>query len=253
MRRLRRNDGLNLLSNHLLSGRVPMMTLVHTLAVAEYLNFRHAANALGVAQSSVSARVKALEEDLGILLFERHARGVRLTEAGRHFVERIAVGIDQLDHAVKTAGMAAAGESGRLRIGIHALIPHSFLAKLIGQYRKDYPDVEVEIAEGPAREAVVQLRAGRLDVAFVAGTPQPPDCHSRRTWTEPLLAVLPERHPLAKRSAVTWPDLAGETFLAYRKFKRPFRAVCWVGGGRASPVLGTDRTSVSGISASRGH
>lgn len=71
-----------------------MMTLVHTLAVAEYLNFRHAANALGVAQSSVSARVKALEEDLGILLFERHARGVRLTEAGRHFVERIAVGID---------------------------------------------------------------------------------------------------------------------------------------------------------------
>ncbi|EBJ0768666.1 LysR family transcriptional regulator, partial [Salmonella enterica] len=213
MRRLRRNDGLNLLSNHLLSGRVPMMTLVHTLAVAEYLNFRHAANALGVAQSSVSARVKALEEDLGILLFERHARGVRLTEAGRHFVERIAVGIDQLDHAVKTAGMAAAGESGRLRIGIHALIPHSFLAKLIGQYRKDYPDVEVEIAEGPAREAVVQLRAGRLDVAFVAGTPQPPDCHSRRTWTEPLLAVLPERHPLAKRSAVTWPDLAGETFL----------------------------------------
>ena len=190
-----------------------MMTLVHTLAVAEYLNFRHAANALGVAQSSVSARVKALEEDLGIVLFERHARGVRLTEAGRHFVERIAVGIDQLDHAVKTAGMAAAGESGRLRIGIHALIPHSFLAKLIGQYRKDYPDVEVEIAEGPAREAVVQLRAGRLDVAFVAGTPQPPDCHSRRTWTEPLLAVLPERHPLAKRSAVTWPDLAGETFL----------------------------------------
>ncbi len=41
--------------------------------------------------------------------------------------------------------------------------------------------------------------------------------------------------------------------VAYRKFKRPFRAVCWVGGGRASPVLGTDRTSVSGISASRGH
>ncbi|UNB81918.1 LysR family transcriptional regulator [Klebsiella pneumoniae] len=233
------------------------MTLVHTLAVAEYLNFRHAANALGVAQSSVSARVKALEEDLGILLFERHARGVRLTEAGRHFVERIAVGIDQLDHAVKTAGMAAAGESGRLRIGIHALIPHSFLAKLIGQYRKDYPDVEVEIAEGPAREAVVQLRAGRLDVAFVAGTPQPPDCHSRRTWTEPLLAVLPERHPLAKRSAVTWPDLAGETFLAYRKFNRPFWRV-WRDGKRPrnrrfGQGSGWIRGSCVGFRHPRGH
>lgn len=189
------------------------MTLVHTLAVAEYLNFRHAANALGVAQSSVSARVKALEEDLGIVLFERHARGVRLTEAGRHFVERIAAGIDQLDHAVKTAGMAAAGESGRLRIGIHALIPRSFLAKLIGQYREDHPGVEVEMTEGTARDAVMQLRADRLDVVFVAGTPELPDCHSRHIWTEPLVAVLPERHPFAERSAVAWADLAKETFL----------------------------------------
>src|SRR5690606_7378515 len=125
-------------SPQILGGRIPMASLIQTLAVAEYLNFRHAANALGVAQSSVSARVKALEEDLGILLFERHARGVRLTEAGRHFVERVAIGVDQLDHAVETAGMAAAGECGRLRIGIHALIPRSFLAKLIGQYREDH-------------------------------------------------------------------------------------------------------------------
>lgn len=120
-----------------------MMSLIQTLAVAEYLNFRHAANALGVAQSSVSARVKVLEDDLGILLFERHARGVRLTEAGRHFVERIATGVDQLNHAVKTAGMAAAGECGCLRVGIHALIPHSFLAELIARYRENYPGIEV--------------------------------------------------------------------------------------------------------------
>ena len=196
-----------------LGSRIPLASLIQTLAVAEYLNFRHAANALGVAQSSVSARVKALEQDLGVLLFERHARGVRLTEAGRHFVERVAAGVDQLDHAVKTAGMAAAGECGRLRIGIHALIPGSFLAELIAQYREDHPGIEVEITEGTAREAVMQLRANRLDVVFVAGTPELSDCHSRRIWTEPLLAVLPDRHLLAERSAVTWADLAGETFL----------------------------------------
>jgi hypothetical protein len=73
----------------LLGFRIPLASLFQTLAVAEDLNFRHAANALGVAKSSVSARVKALEEDLGILLFERHARGVRLIEAGRHFIEQI--------------------------------------------------------------------------------------------------------------------------------------------------------------------
>ncbi|MEH3116682.1 MAG: LysR substrate-binding domain-containing protein [Methylorubrum populi] len=157
--------------------------------------------------------MKALEEDLGILLFERHARGVRLTEAGRHFVERIAAGVDHLDHAVKTAGMAATGECGRLRIGIHALIPGSFLAKLIGRYREDHRGVAVEITENAPRDAAMQLRAGRLDILFMAGTFDLPDLHSRRIWTEPLMAVLPERHRLAGRPGVVWHDLAGETFL----------------------------------------
>ena len=213
MRRRRQKDAQLDRSSQILGGRIPLASLIQTLAVAEYLNFRHAANALGVAQSSVSARVKALEEDLGVLLFERHARGVRLTEAGRHFVERIAAGVDQLDHAVKTASMTAAGKWGRLRIGIHALIPGSFLADLIAQYREDHPGIEVEMTEGTARDAVMQLRADRLDVAFVAGVPELPDCHCRRIWTEPLLAVLPERHPLAEQASVTWVDLAGETFL----------------------------------------
>ena len=197
-----------------LGSRIPLASLIQTLAVAEYLNFRHAANALGVSLSSVSARVKTLEQDLGVLLFERHARGVRLTEAGRQFVEHVSAGVDQLDHAVKTAGMAASGECGRLRIGVHALIPRSFLAGLIGQYRADYPGIEVEITEGTARDAVMQLRADRLDIVFMAGTPELPDCHTRRIWTEPLVAALPDRHRLAKQAAVTWADLAGETFLA---------------------------------------
>ncbi len=192
---------------------IPMASLIQTLAVAECLNFRHAAKALGIAQSSVSARVKALEADLGILLFERHARGVKLTEAGRQFVERVAVGIDQLDHAVKTAGMAAAGERGRLRIGIHALSPGSFLAELIRRYRANHPGVDVEIAETTARNAIKQLRADRLDVAFVAGTPELPDYHTRPIWSEPLIAVLPDSHRLARESAIRWADLGAETFL----------------------------------------
>lgn len=197
-----------------LGSRIPLVSLIQTLAVAEHLSFYRAANALGVSQSSVSTRIKALENDLGILLFERNTRGVRLTEAGRLFVERVSAGVDQLDHAVKTAGMAASGECGRLRIGIHALIPRSFLAELIGKYREHHPGIEVEIAEGTAREAVMQLRAGRLDVVFVAGKPELPDCRTRPIWTEPLLAVLPERHRRIRQRAVTWAELVGETFLA---------------------------------------
>ena len=78
------------------SGRRPLVSLVELIAVADHLNFRHAANNLGVTQSSVSTRIKALEETLGILLFERRHRGVRLTEAGRRFVTEVSSGIEQL-------------------------------------------------------------------------------------------------------------------------------------------------------------
>lgn len=196
-----------------LGGRIPMTSLIQSLAVAEYLNFRHAANALGVSQSSVSARIKALEENLGILLFERHSRGVRLTEAGRHFIESVAGGIDQIEHSVKTAGAVARGDLGCVRVGVYALTPGSFLDRLISQYRKDHPRVALNITEGTARDTIMQIRDHQLDVAFVAGAPELPDCHSRRIWDEPLLAALPARHRFASRASVTWDDLAKEVFL----------------------------------------
>lgn len=213
VRRSWRRERSEISNRQLLGSRIPLASLIQTLAVAEHLSFCRAANALGVSQSSVSARIKTLEDELGIVLFERNTRGVRLTEAGRLFVERVSAGVDQLDHAVKSAGIAALGECGRLRMGVHGLIPHSFLAKLIGRYRSEYPGIEMEIAEGTAREAITQLRAGQLDVAFVVGTLDLPDCRSRQVWTEPLVVALSDGHPLAEREHVTWSDLAGETFL----------------------------------------
>ena len=200
-------------SSSRLGARIPMISLIQALTVAEYLNFRHAANVLGVSPSSVSERIKTLEADLGILLFERHARGVRLTEAGRHFVEGVAAGIDRLEHAVNTAGAFARGDLGRIRVGVYALIPGSFLDDLLARYRKEHPGVTIEISEGTARDIIFQLRSDQVDIAFVAGAPDLPDCHTRRIWNEPLVAVLPAEHPLAQSNGVTWDDLAGEAFL----------------------------------------
>lgn len=196
-----------------LGSRIPLASLIQTLAVAEHLNFHHAAQALGISQSSVSARIRALEVELGIMLFERNTRGVRLTEAGRLFVEQVTAGIDQLDHAVKTAGMATIGQCGRLRISVHGLIAGSFLDNLLARYRRDHPCIAVEMTEATARDAIMQIRAGKIDVAFIVGAFELPDCHSRPIWSEPLVVALPVDHRLADQPGVTWDDLVSEQFL----------------------------------------
>ena len=190
-----------------------MVSLLQMLAVAEHLNFRHAANVLGTTQSSVSARIKGLEDALGILLFERRHRGVLLTEAGRHFVTEVSAGIAQLDHTVRTAGAMVEGTEGHLAIGLHSPIAAGFLADLRRRYRTNYPMIEQSVLEGRSSETIALVREGKLDVAFVAGALNAPDCHSRLLWCEPMIIALPADHPLAEREAVTWLDLADETFL----------------------------------------
>ncbi len=200
-------------SSQLFSGRFPMAALVQVLAVAEYLSFQRAALELGTSQSSVSTRIKALEADLGVVLFNRNTRGVRLTEAGRRFVDQVDDAMDILDHAIKTAGMRARGEEGELRIGVYALTTGCFLDRLLERFHGKYPDVRLHITEGTARDAQFMLREDKLDVAFIARTHEMPDLNSRVVWRDRLMVALPARHPLATRQDVEWRHLADETFL----------------------------------------
>uniref|UniRef100_Q11FX4 Transcriptional regulator, LysR family n=1 Tax=Chelativorans sp. (strain BNC1) TaxID=266779 RepID=Q11FX4_CHESB len=193
--------------------QIPLVALMQAAAVAEHLNFRHAATALGVSQSGLSQRIRQLEEDLGVLLFERRHRGVAVTEAGEHFLRHIAAGIDQLDHAVKVAGMIAGGELGRLRIGLGGVLISPALAELLGRFRESYPRIAVEITDGQRGEVLRQIRESQLDIAFVIGGAVVPDCHLKQLWMEPLVAALPARHDLAKAQELEWVDLASETIL----------------------------------------
>lgn len=194
-------------------GRIPMTALVQTLAVAEHFSFHSAALALGTSQSSVSARIRSLEDEIGIILFDRNTRGVRLTKAGRRFVDQIGEALGIIDRAIKTAGMQPLGEEGELRIGVHALMSGCFLDNLFKQFHAQNPSVRLRITEGTARETQIMLREGRLDLTFMACTYELPDLNSRVIWHDRLMVGLPTTHPLAKQRDVEWRQLAQETFL----------------------------------------
>lgn len=197
----------------MLGGRIPLISLIQAVAVAEHLNFRHAAKALGVTQSSVSTRIKALEETLSIVLFERRHRGVRLTEAGQRFVAEVSIGIGHIDSAARTAGALSNCWEGKLALGLHSPITSGFLSNLRCRFRDAYPKVEQAIMEGRSSEIMRLVRDGKLDVAFVVGSGEAPDCHSRELWQETLLIALPTEHPLASSPSITWADLTSETFI----------------------------------------
>jgi DNA-binding transcriptional LysR family regulator len=181
--------------------------------VEEHLSFRKAASALGIQQSAISQRIRGLEDHLGVSLFERHPRGVRITAAGQDFLGRVRVLFDQLDKAVTGARAAGRGDQGDLKIGISGSLTGEFLRALIRRYTAEHPQVRIGWREESLSALLYELRAGRVDVAVVM---EPGDIEGFSTtdlWRERLYVALPERHPLSARDKVGWEDLRGETFL----------------------------------------
>jgi DNA-binding transcriptional LysR family regulator len=200
---------------------VKLVSISQALLVAEHLSFSRAAQVLGIRQSAVSRRVRELEDKLGVSLFERDANGVRLTEAGRRFLDRSRLALAEIDHAVKSAANAGCGAEGAIRIGILSSLSGGFVRELLRAYREKHPAIAVEIVEGSASEHLARLSERLLDIAFVSGIPSVSHCDTVVLWEARLFAALPERHRLADESEVGWEALKDERFIVSRDAPGP--------------------------------
>jgi DNA-binding transcriptional LysR family regulator len=159
----------------------PDLTLVsvsQALLVGEHLSFRRVATVLGVRQSAVSRRVRELEDELGVSLFERHHAGVRITNAGARFLQEARAALLQLDHAVKTAAAAGSGTIGRLSLGIMSSVATGYLRELIEVYRSRHPQVGIQIVESASADNIAAVRKRQLDVAFIMDTTDASGCET---------------------------------------------------------------------------
>src|SRR6266849_1002543 len=186
---------------------IDLISVAHGLVVAESLSFRRAARVLGTQQSTVGRRVRALEDVLGVSLFERNPAGVRLTTAGARFFEEARIGLRQIDDAVQTAGAAGRGAIGELKIGILSSMAAGFLREVIRAYRAQHTDVEMHLLEGASREQIALVRESRLDVAFVLGVPSLPNCEVAQLWSEQIFVALPQGHVLCNCDEIAWESL----------------------------------------------
>ncbi|MDQ2861813.1 MAG: LysR family transcriptional regulator [Pseudomonadota bacterium] len=195
---------------------VSFVSISQALLVAEHLSLSRAAAVLGVSQSAVSRRVRALEDRLGVSLFERDVTGVRLTQAGQRFLTGARSALAEIDHAVKAAAGAGRGAEGAIRIGILSSLSGGRVREVLGAYRETHPAVAIEIVEGSASEHLAKISARQLDVAVVTGTLPASHCDALILWEARVFVVLPASDPLAGEQEVGWGALQDQHFIVSR-------------------------------------
>jgi DNA-binding transcriptional LysR family regulator len=195
------------------SATVDIVSISWALVVAECLSFHRAANVLGIHQSSVSRRVRALEDALGVSLFERNHAGVRVTSAGTHFFNEARDALARIDGAAQAAASAGRGITGRVAIGISSSMGAGFLREVIHTYRERHPNVALSVSEGASSTQLAMVGKRRLDVAFVSGGTTIRHYEAAPLWSERIFIVLPEAHALCEKSEISWEVLGGEQLL----------------------------------------
>jgi DNA-binding transcriptional LysR family regulator len=195
--------------------------LRYFVAVAEELHFRRAAERLHVSQPPLSQQIRALERELGVMLFERNRRRVELTAPGRALLEEARTVLAAVDHAVEVTQRVARGEAGQLAIGFVGSAMYGALPDALRDFRTARPDVELRLRELPTGAALDALAEGRIDVGVVRPAQVDPGISIDIVSREAVVVALPEGHELAARRRLTLPDLSRETLVLLSRREAP--------------------------------
>jgi DNA-binding transcriptional LysR family regulator len=192
------------------------------LSIAETLHFGRTAELIHLSQPALSLQIRALEEEVGVRLFERDRRKTTLTAAGSAFRDNATAALSQLDQAVRRARLAANGKLGLLRIGFISTVGREIVPNIVRQFREFNPEVEFSLRAITTADQVKMLEAGSLDIGFFR---LPIGEHSAldvvTVHRERFVLVVPASHKLAKRKRVRLSEVSGQNFVMYERTYAP--------------------------------
>jgi len=185
------------------------------VTVAEELHFGRAAARLNMTQPPLSRQIQVLEHIIDAPLLERTSRSVRLTPAGRSFLPEAKRILKLAEGAAQVARRIALGKTGSLKIGFTAAAAYGFLPDLIAACLARLPEVDLSLKEMVSGDQMEALASGQIDVGLLRPPIARPELATRRVVAEPLLAAIPDNHPLAALEIVSIRDLADQPFIMY--------------------------------------
>src|SRR5579883_1058759 len=191
--------------------------LRYFVAVAEELHFGRAAARLHIAQPPLSQQIRRLEEILGHALFLRTSRDVQLTAAGEELLERARHTLRKMDADISAVRKIGRGEAGALTVGFIGSGMLTALPKMLGRYRRQYPQVDLQLRELYTEGLIDSLLNGTVDVGFLRAGGSVEGLRIEALLAEPFVAVLPRRHSLAKQKTVAVKSLQHEPFVLFAR------------------------------------
>lgn len=191
--------------------------LRYVVAVAKAGNFTRAAEELFLAQPSLSVQVRKLEHELGVQLFERLGRSVRLTHAGEVFLQHAQRALSEVVEARERMAEVRDLRQGRLALGALPSVGAHLLPGVLADFRRSHPGVVTSLVELDVSADVERMvQAGRLDLAVIRLPRTRDGLTDRRLVREPLVAVVPPDSDLARADELALSDLADQDFVAMR-------------------------------------
>jgi DNA-binding transcriptional LysR family regulator len=191
----------------------PIRHLEAFMAVAQARSFRVASERMGLSQPALSQNIALLESSLGVTLFTRSTRSVRLTADGAGLQERLAPLLPALRDAIELTRRRA-DSNKTLQIGILASAAVKYLPEALVRFRENHPDVAVTVRDGSADQLFELVHQGKLDIAVSSFLPHDDkDVHFKKIIADPFRAVFRRDHPLAEREVVSWSELLQYDFI----------------------------------------
>lgn len=200
-----------------------LRTLRSFVALARHGHFTRTAADIGVAQPALSKHIQALEDELGVRLFDRTPREVRLSRAGQRLLAPARAVLAAVDQVADTAAQIRAGTGGTLRVGVTPTAPASLLAPVMARYRQAHRTIACRVTQASSEDLLRALVRGTLDAALVRVEVAEgrPDLTCVPVFADRLCVAVLKAHPLARRRHVRWRQLADATLLLVRREAAP--------------------------------
>lgn len=198
-----------------MSYQIELRHMRYFLAVAEELHFRKAAEKLFISQPGLSRQIKLLEEELGIILFERHNRMVVLTTVGEYLKTEFTQQLKVIENTLTNAKLIHDGKKGELKIGYVGSAMQDVIPNLLLKFEDKNPDILFDLKEIDNQKQIEDLVSLSLDIGFVRLERVPLTLEIKTILEENFCLVLPKNHPIDEENFENIAQFKEESFILF--------------------------------------